>query len=55
VGVFSELRDDEVRRAHLDPVADIAAAVAAEMRRIGGDAPVAVLPEGPMTIPYVAA
>jgi len=53
--VFSELPDDEVRRAHLDPVRDIAAAVAEEVRRIGGDARVAVLPEGPMTIPYVAA
>jgi lactate racemase len=55
VGVFSELPGDEVRRAHLDPVSDIADAVATELRRIGRDAPVAVLPEGPMTIPYVAA
>jgi hypothetical protein len=43
-----------VRRAHLEPLEDIGAAVAEERRRIGGDAPVAVLPEGPMTIPYLA-
>jgi nickel-dependent lactate racemase len=54
VGLLSEIPDDEVRRAHLEPVADIGAAVAAERARLGGDAPVAVLPEGPMTIPYLA-
>jgi hypothetical protein len=31
----------------------VAAAVAAERRHLGADAPVAVLPEGPMTIPYL--
>lgn len=54
VGLLSEIADDEVRRAHLEPVADVASAVAAERQRLGGDAPVAVLPEGPMTIPYLA-
>jgi lactate racemase len=54
VGLLSEIADDEVRRAHLEPVADLEAAVAAERQRLGGDAPVAVLPEGPMTIPYLA-
>jgi lactate racemase len=54
VGLLSEIPDGEVRRAHLEPVADIGAAVAAERARLGGDAPVAVLPEGPMTIPYLA-
>jgi hypothetical protein len=34
-------------------VADIAAAVRDELQQIGADAPVAVLPEGPMTIPYI--
>jgi nickel-dependent lactate racemase len=53
VGLRSELADDEVRRAHLEPIADVGAAVAGELRRIGDDAPVAVLPEGPQTIPYV--
>lgn len=53
VALYSELPADEVRRAWLEPVADIGARVAAELKRIGKDAPVAVLPEGPMTIPYV--
>jgi nickel-dependent lactate racemase len=54
VGLFSELPDEEVRRAHLEPVADVAQAVRDELSRVGPDAPVAVLPEGPMTIPYLA-
>ena len=54
VGLYSELPPDEVKRAHLEPVADLAAAVDAELTRVGRDAPVAVLPEGPMTIPYLA-
>ncbi|HSD67540.1 MAG TPA: nickel-dependent lactate racemase [Vicinamibacteria bacterium] len=53
VGLLSELPDEDVRRAHLDPIADVGAAVARELDRIGRDAPVAVLPEGPQTIPYV--
>jgi nickel-dependent lactate racemase len=54
VGLFSELPPDDVKRAHLEPLADLAEGVARELGRIGGDAPVAVLPEGPMTIPYLA-
>jgi nickel-dependent lactate racemase len=54
VGLLSEIAADEVRRAHLEPVSDLAAAVDAERARVGADAPVAVLPEGPMTIPYLA-
>ena len=53
VGLLSEIAADEVRRAHLEPVSDLAAAVDAERARVGADAPVAVLPEGPMTIPYL--
>ena len=55
VGLHSELPADDVRRAHLEPVEDVERALATELERIGRDAPVAVLPEGPMTIPYVAA
>ncbi len=54
-GLHSELPAADVRRAHLEPVPDLAAAVAAELDRIGRDAPIAVLPEGPMTIPYLTA
>ncbi|MFN3484329.1 MAG: nickel-dependent lactate racemase, partial [Planctomycetota bacterium] len=48
VGLFSEIPDDEVRRAHLEPVADVSRRLTEELRRVGRDAPVAVLPEGPM-------
>jgi nickel-dependent lactate racemase len=54
VALLSEIPPDEVRRAHLEPVTDIADRISAELRRIGDDAPIAVLPEGPMTIPYLA-
>jgi lactate racemase len=53
VGLYSEIPPDDVRRAHLEPVADVAATVLAELARRGPDTPVAVLPEGPMTIPYL--
>jgi nickel-dependent lactate racemase len=53
VGLHSELPAADVRRAHLEPVEDVERALADELTRIGRDAPVAVLPEGPMTIPYV--
>jgi nickel-dependent lactate racemase len=53
VGLYSSLREAEVRRAHLEPVPDITRRVAEELDRLGGNAPIAVLPEGPMTIPYL--
>jgi nickel-dependent lactate racemase len=53
-GLYSEIPAEEVRRAHLEPVADVSARLAQEIRKLGKDAPVAVLPEGPMTIPYLA-
>jgi len=43
-----------VERAHLEPVADVSERLSAELERLGNDAPIAVLPEGPMTIPYHA-
>ena len=52
-GLYSDIPAEEVRRAHLEPVANINACIADELRRIGSDAPIAVLPEGPMTIPYL--
>ncbi|MDB6094110.1 MAG: hypothetical protein JWM32_1672 [Verrucomicrobia bacterium] len=54
VSLFSELPDDAVRRAHLTPVHDLRAALDAELAKVGRDAPVAILPEGPLTIPYLA-
>jgi lactate racemase len=54
VGLYSEIPAADVRAAHLEPLEDVAEAVRLELARIGADAPVAVLPEGPMTIPYLA-
>jgi nickel-dependent lactate racemase len=53
VGLYSEIPADEVSRAHLEPVHDIEARIAEELNRIGREARIAVLPEGPMTIPYL--
>lgn len=53
VALYSELPAEAVRRAHLEPITDIPACVTQELQRIGEDAPIAVLPEGPMTIPYL--
>jgi nickel-dependent lactate racemase len=54
IGLFSELDAASVRRAHLEPVTDVAERVALELARIGKSARVLVLPEGPMTVPYLA-
>ena len=53
VGLYSELPVDEVRKAHMEPVSDITRRVAGELEKLGADAPIAVMPEGPMTIPYL--
>jgi len=53
IGLHSLLPPDEVRRAYLEPVPCIATAVREELDRIGGDGPVAVLPNGFMSVPYV--
>lgn len=52
--VHSSLPDEVVRACHLTPCHDIAAAVAEELARRGPQARVAVLPQGPLTIPYLA-
>ena len=54
VQLYSELDPDAVRRAHIEPITDIRAAIDTERLRLGDpNAPIAILPEGPMTIPYV--
>jgi hypothetical protein len=52
-GLYSEIPAEDLRRAHVEPVVDVGSRLAEELRRVGRDAPVAVLPEGPMTIPYL--
>ena len=55
VHVYSDhLSPDDLRSAHLRPVADIAALVEERLAQAGPDAWVCVLPEGPQTIPYLA-
>jgi nickel-dependent lactate racemase len=54
IGLYCDgLTDEQVRRAHLIPVHDIAEAVTGELARLGSEARVCVLPEGPQTIPFV--
>ena len=52
-GLQSEIPAEDLRHAHVEPVADVSARLAEELDAVGRDAPVAVLPEGPMTIPYL--
>jgi len=54
VALYSTLPSEDVRRAYLEPINDLNAFIAAEIDRIGKDTPIAVLPEGPQTIPYLA-
>jgi len=51
--LYSSLPEDRVRSAHLTPCNDIAREVARILGKNGGK--VAVLPLGPLTIPYLAA
>jgi nickel-dependent lactate racemase len=51
--LYSSLPDEAVREAHLEPCHDIGAAVQARLAAVGGSARVAVLPHGPLTIPYL--
>src|SRR3989475_542733 len=52
--VYSSLPDEIIRAAHLIPCHDIASAVSERLGRFGPEARVAVLPQGPLTIPYLA-
>jgi lactate racemase len=52
--VYSSLPDEIIRAAHLIPCRDIQAAVAERLNRLGAQGRVAVLPQGPLTIPYLA-
>ena len=52
--LHSTLPDDVVRACHLEPCPDVAGFVRDELARLGDQARVAVLPQGPLTIPYLA-
>ncbi len=51
--IYSSLPDETARRAFLTPCHDIGAAVARRLDALGPRARVAVLPQGPVTIPYL--
>jgi hypothetical protein len=52
--VYSSLSDELIHAAHLNPCHDISGAVREALGRYGPEAQVAVLPQGPLTIPYLA-
>jgi lactate racemase len=52
--LYSALDPQVVRDAMLTPVASVEAALADLLRRYGPGARVAILPEGPQTVPYLA-
>jgi len=52
--VYSSLPDGIIHAAHLIPCHNISAAVKERLDALGPNARVAVLPQGPLTIPYLA-
>lgn len=52
--LYSSLSDELTRAAFFNPCRDIGATVAQKLAELGPDARVAVLPQGPLTIPYLA-
>ena len=52
--VYSSLPDEVVRACHLTPCHDIGAEVKKCLDALGPKARIAVLPQGPLTIPYLA-
>ncbi len=54
VGVYSGMDRGDIEACKLDAVADLDATLREKIRAIGGDARVAVLPDGPLTIPYLS-
>lgn len=53
VYVYSSLSDDQVKSALFQPVSDIPVLLSQLRQKYGPDMSVAVMPQGPLTIPYV--
>jgi nickel-dependent lactate racemase len=53
VALFSELSATALERVGITPIVDLDAFLRAKCTEHGADIPIAVLPEGPMTIPYL--
>jgi nickel-dependent lactate racemase len=54
IAVFSELNPEELSRAHMEPIANLDAFVKNAVAGLAADSSIAVLPEGPMTIPWLS-
>jgi hypothetical protein len=54
VFLYSSLPDETVRAAHLTPCHDLSATVNELLKNHPDGARVGVLPQGPLTIPYLA-
>ena len=54
VGVYSNMDRAEIEACKLDAVEDLEATLREKIHAVGGGARVAVLPDGPLTIPYLA-
>jgi nickel-dependent lactate racemase len=55
VFIHSEMNEEAIRAAHLLPAPDISATVEKLQAAAGKPLRIAVLPQGPLTIPYLAA
>jgi nickel-dependent lactate racemase len=53
VQLHSSITPQLVRDVHLEPVEDVSAALETCLARYGSQASIAVLPQGPLTIPYI--
>jgi nickel-dependent lactate racemase len=53
VAIQCSIDGESLKKAHLIPVESVDVALKVELRRIGQDTPIAVLPEGPVTVPYL--
>lgn len=54
VYLYSKLPEKDVLACHLEPIEDIEKTVAKIKKKFGGSLKIAVLPDGPMTIPYLS-
>ena len=50
----SYLSDEQLRMAHMLPTHDVAATAAEALKEAGPESTLCVLPNGPLTIPYIA-
>ena len=53
IALHSEIPQAEIRNIRMEPIAKIDQYIEALCDKLASDTPVAVLPEGPMTIPYI--